>query len=367
MKKLFIHLFSFFSILISYQYAIACTDFITTAKDGTNLITRSMEFALDLKSNIRSSTRGRQFTSTTPNGKPGYSWKAKYGYIFIDGLDQDMSIDGMNENGLSFEYLYLPGETSYQTVPADKDNQAIPYLQLGDWVLSNFKTVDEVRQALASMYVFEQTLPGMGNTIFPLHAAIYDATGKGIIVEFIGGKMHIYDSIGMLTNSPSYDWQVTNLRNYINLSPYSPKPVVVNNLVFTATGQGSGMVGLPGDISPPSRFVKISFLAKVSYPTNDASGALNLAEHIINNVDIPLGLARANVNGNESAELTQWVVFKDLTHRVFYYRTYNDMTLRSVALDKISFSESAPRLKMPLADTPYIMDMTAKFLNAKVN
>lgn len=291
---------------ITFNLSFACTDFRINAKDGTMLVGRSLEFGLDLKSNLRSSNQGRAFTSTTPNGKAGLNWKAKYGYVYLDALDQDIVVDGMNENGLSFEYLYLPGETQFQTVPSGKDNQAIPYYQFGDWVLSNFKTVDDVKEALASLYVFEQTIPSIGNVVFPVHAAIQDASGKGIVVEFVNGKMTIDEYIGVMTNSPTYEWQVTNLRNYLNLSPYNPKPITANGVTFSMTGQGAGSFGLPGDPSPPSRFVKIAFMLKNAYQPANTSDAVNLAEHLLNNVDLPGGIARSMDNGKESSDITEW-------------------------------------------------------------
>lgn len=368
MNKLLTLSLSFFTfLLIHIQPTQACTDFRITAKDGTILISRSMEFGVDMKSALRTSTRGMQYTTTAPDGQPGMNWKAKYGFIYLDGMNQNVAIDGMNENGLSFEYLYLPGETQYQSVPAGKDKQALPYLNLGQWILSNFKTVDEVRQALKNVYVFEQTLPGLGNMIFPVHASVYDTTGKGIVIEFVKGKMNIYENIGILTNSPTYNWQVNNLRNYLNLSPYTPQPVKANGLIFSVTGQGSGMVGLPGDASPPSRFTKMAVMMRSVYPAADAKEALNLGEHLINNVDIPSGYARTKDNGTVSTDTTEWVVFKDLTHKILYYRTYNDMTLHSIVMSQLDFSENAPRLRMPLAHDPYVMDMTSQFLNQKNN
>ncbi len=342
--------------------AIACTDFRITAQDGTVVIARSLEFAQDLKSNLRSSQRGRTVNTQTPDGKPALAWRAKYGYLFLDGLNVDATVDGMNEQGLSFEYLYLPGETEYQTAPAGQEKQALPYMQFGDWVLGNFKSVDEVRQELPKILVITQKLQGLGDTVFPLHAAIYDATGKGIVVEFVGGKMRIYDNtVGVMTNSPTYDWHITNLRNYVNLTPLSPKPVVASGITFVATGQGAGMLGLPGDVSPPSRFVKTYVLQQTAFPVADAPGAVNLAEHIINNVDIPLGLVREAKTGTATNELTQWVVFKDLTHRKFYFRSYGNMTLRAVSLGDVDFSENAPRFSMPVASNAYVQDVTAEF------
>ncbi|OGT62515.1 MAG: hypothetical protein A3E85_00705 [Gammaproteobacteria bacterium RIFCSPHIGHO2_12_FULL_45_12] len=342
----------------------ACTNFRLTAKDGSVVIARSMEYATDLNSNLRTSPRGRVFTTQAPDGKAGATWKAKYGYVFLDGMSVDFAVDGMNEVGLSVQDLYFPGYAAYQTVPPNHNSQAISYLYFADWALSNFKTVDEVRQALQTMYVFEQpiSIQGMNNFVFPLHFALFDASGKGIVVEYIDGKLHIDDNqLGVATNSPSFDWHVTNQNNFVNLLPVNPAPMMDNGVNLSATGQGGGMVGLPGDISPPSRFVKMAVLTRVAYPANDAAGAVNLAEHIINNVDIPLGLAREPKNGHVNNETTQWVVFKDLTHKIFYYRNYDNLSLRAVDLSKLDFSENAPRLMMPIKSGPYVNDVTATF------
>lgn len=341
----------------------ACTDFRLTASDGTVLITRSLEFGLDLQSNLRTSNRNREFKLTGPNDKSGIAWKAKYGYVFLDGLQVDMTVDGLNEKGLSFEALYMPGFAQYQSVPAQGQPFALPYYLIGDWILSNFDSVDEVRQALSKVYVFKQKIPSLGDTFFPLHFSVFEASGKGIVIEYVGGELAVYDHIGVFTNSPIYPWHVTNLKNYANLSPTNPAPTVVNGITYAATGQGFGMLGLPGDVSPPSRFVKTAVLAHVAIPAANALDAVNLAEHIINNVDIPLGLVREPGQDNSTNESTQWVVFKDLTHKVFYYRTYHDLSLRSVSLEKLDFSEKNPRHIMPIKSIESVRDMTVEFLS----
>lgn len=343
----------------------ACTDFRINAKDGTILITRSLEYALDFKSNLRTSPRGRVFNMLAPDGTPGMNWKTKYGYVYLDAMNIDIVTDGMNEKGLSFEALYLPFLAQYQTVPDNKKQQAIPYFNIGDYILGNFDSIEAVRQAISNVYIYTKKISGMEDMIFPLHFAVYEASGKGIVIEYINGQLKIYDNkIGVMTNSPSYEWHMTNLNNYIHLLPVNPAPVVESGVTFFATGQGFGMIGIPGDISPPSRFVKMATMLRVVMQPNNAPEALNLAEHMINNVDIPRGLAREPDHGNFTTELTQWVVFKDLTHLIFYYRTYDDLTLRALSLSQLNFSEKAPRLKMPINQPPYIQDVTAMFLKS---
>jgi len=231
--------------------SFACTDFRVTAKDGTVLITRSLEYAADLNSNLRSSPRGRLFKTESPDAKAGLSWKAKYGYLFLDGMGVDVAIDGMNEAGLSIEALYLPNFAEYQQVPAGSNSHALPYLNFGDWILSNFANIDEVRKALPTVYVYAAKVPSLGDMIFPLHYAIFDSTGKGIVVEYVAGKLHVYDHLGIMTNSPTYDWHLNNLSNYLHLAPVNPPSIVANGITFGSNGQGFGMLGLPGDVSPP--------------------------------------------------------------------------------------------------------------------
>lgn len=365
-----------FILLVSLFFSInafSCTDFILSAQDNSKLVTRTLEFADDLASNLRSSNRGRHFQEKTPMGKNALSWTAKYGYLFLDGKQVDAAVDGLNEKGLSIEALYLPEETEYPKLNEENSSRAISYIHFGDWLLGNFQNIEEVRNALKDITVFSTTIPGFGNFVFPLHFAVYDAQGDGLVIEFVKGKMNIHDNrIGILTNSPTYDWHLTNLRNYINLSPYDPTPVRFDGLTFMTTGLGSGMKGMPGDTSPPSRFVKMAVLKKVAYPAKNSQEALVLAQHIVNTVDIPTGLVRAKNGKSEGApqdeepegtEKTQWTVFKDLTNLKFYYRTYENTTLSEVDLSKIDFSENSKRLKMPIASTQFIVDKNIELLN----
>src|ERR1035438_9464972 len=103
-----------------------------------------------------------------------------------------------------------------------------------------------------------QRSAAFGTAFVPLHYVLHDAKGNSIVLEWVGGKLNIYDNtVGVMTNSPTYDWQMTNLRNYVSLSPDNAKPVTVNGVQYAANGQGSGLLGLPGDPTPPSRLVQM--------------------------------------------------------------------------------------------------------------
>ncbi|MBU6383149.1 MAG: choloylglycine hydrolase family protein [Verrucomicrobia bacterium] len=320
--------------LLFFAAAFACTDFVVQAKDGALINGRSLEFGKDLQSIIRLFPRGQKTISQAPGQTPGLGWISKYGYLGVTCLGLSLSFDGINETGLSFGYLWLPGVTEYPTVQDSK--KALDFTDFCAWVLGNFATVAEVKEALQNVSIWGHAVPSLG--IPPVHAAIHDAKGNHLVVEFVQGKMQVYDNpISILTNSPPFDWQITNLQNTLNFSPYNPNSVAFRGVSLSPPGQGGGLWGLPGDFSPPSRFVKIATLLRLALQPNHHSDAVNLAEHLLNSVDIPLGTVRDP--GQDTGDFTQWVIIKDLTNRALYFRSYGDLTLKKIDLKKLNFTK----------------------------
>ena len=359
--------------ICSGSYTEACTNIQIKADDQSLIVGRTMEFGPDLESRLISSPRHTAFTTSTANGIPTKHWISKYGYLLADYFNTGFTVDGMNEQGLSFGYLYLPGYTTFPTLVKGQEANALPYDVFGDWVLGNFSQTDEVETALKELTVYVKPLPvpGSGSTVFPVHAIITDKEGKSIVVEFIDGKMMVSKNpLGILTNSPDFAWHLKNLKNYMNLSANTPKPIVVDGISYAVTCQGSGLVGLPGDPTPPSRFVKMAVLQQTALPVPDAVSALILAKHILNNVDIPYGLVRGPVGSSEVPEnidRTQWTVFKDLTHHILYFSSYDNPTIQSIDMNKIDFTEGAKKLALPLTSKVIIPDATAQFIQSAVN
>lgn len=104
-----------------------------------------MEFAILVHSHLRTSTRGRDFSEKMPNGTPGLNWTSQYGYVYLDGNGEDAAVDGMNEYGLSYEALYLPGITQYQTQENNVGKKGVSYLHLGDGFLVTSKPLKKLR------------------------------------------------------------------------------------------------------------------------------------------------------------------------------------------------------------------------------
>ncbi|WP_320170233.1 choloylglycine hydrolase family protein [Maridesulfovibrio sp.] len=319
--------------------AMACTDFVVKAADGTVVNGRSMDFAIDDHALVTVYPRGKQWVSEAPGKKKGLKWKQRYGFVGLSVLGQEKSSDGMNEKGLSAKFLWLPS-VGYQTVPKGKEDRALDVALLPDWILGNFSSVAEVRKALPTIFAWGNELPGLGG-IPVLHVAVHDAAGNSIVAEWIDGKLNLYDNpLGIMTNEPPLPKQWANLRNYVNLSPMIQKELKLEGMTVAGTGNGSGLLGLPGDCTPPSRFVRTAILRQFAYKPKDSAEAVVLARHLLEQIFVIKGISRDKTPKGEEADYTQWTAIEDLTNRVLYFADYNDQTLRTVDLKKLDFSRA---------------------------
>jgi len=235
-------------------------------------------------------------------------------------------------------FLWL-AEAKYQEVSRSDYKNAIAIIDLGTWILGNFSKVEEVKSAIKNVKVWGKVVEKLGS-VPPLHVALHDSEGNSAVIELIAGEKKIHNNpVGVLTNSPSFDWHMANLRNYVGITSYNAKPITMNGETFKGMGEGSGLAGLPGDFTPPSRFVRAATFVRLSNAPEDSSEGINLANHILNTVDIPKGAIKEEKENAGLAEgHTLWVTIKDLNNKVFYFRTYEDLTLRSIDLKKINFS-----------------------------
>ena len=353
MRKAAVAVVSILSAVVLFPWpADACTAFRLAATDGTVLSVRSMEFAVDLKYDVVVVPRNRTYTSPAPNGKDGLSWKTRYGFVGIAQFGMEYGVsDGMNEAGLAMGMLWFESDMKWQDVAAGEEGRALAQLMVGDWLLGSFSTVEEVKREVPRVKVFRYTDPG--TALSPtVHFVVYDAAGGCIVIEYEDGVCHIYDNpLGLLTNAPRFPWQLANLRQYVGMKTESPAPCSVSGVVFPATGHGAGMIGLPGDLTPPSRFVRLATLTRFADVQPDAARTLNLARHIISTFEIPFGLVTDTMpDGSVRKESTQWVTYRDLTNRVFYFTTYDNFTLRKLDLKTLDFSGQGVK-RIPMSGT----------------
>jgi choloylglycine hydrolase len=272
----------------------------------------------------------------TPDGKPGLKWNSKYASLGADGEGLPYLFDGLNEKGLAVGTFYFPVTADYMPYHAADAAKTIAPWQVGSYLLENFATVDEVRQNISNVVVTNVDFPGWG--IVPVHYAVYDATGETIVIEYSEGKLHVFDDpLGVVTNSPAFDWHMTNLRNYVNFSLDNVPPINLGHgVTLQPIGQGTGMLGLPGDFTPPSRFVRAVAFSVAALPSKTGDDAVLELFHILNNFDIPKGATRQKEANNKfETEFTLWTSATDLKALKFYFRTYANSQIRMVDLTKM--------------------------------
>ncbi len=350
-----------FALALFSTSAGACTAFRLAADDGTILVARSMEFAVDLKYDVIVVPRNRAYTSPAPDGKEGLSWKTRYGYVGVACLGQEYGVsDGMNERGLAVGVLWFESDMKWPTVPPSDMRRALAQSMISDWILGSFAGVEEVKREIAGARVFNYTDPATRMAL-TVHFVVYDAAGGCIVIEYEDGVCRIHENpLGIMTNAPRFPWHMTNLRQYVGMTSEKPEAFQVAGLNFPATGHGAGMFGLPGDLTPPSRFVRLAVLTRFADKQPDARRTLTLAHHIINTFAIPFGMVTDTMPDKKTVlkESTQWVTFRDLTHRVIYFKTYENQSLRKIDLNRIDFSATALRRIPMYAGSEVVTDVT---------
>ena len=270
--------------------AQACTSFLLRTSDGGVVYGRTMEFGFHLTSEAIVLPRQFAFTATGPGGKPGLVWSSKYGAVGLNAFGLPVLTDGMNEKGLAGGILYFPGYAGYADAAETEPAKALAPWEFLTWALTSFASVAEVKAALAGVAIIDVAQPNLGITP-PFHYTLHDASGASIVVEPVNGALKVYDNpLGVMTNAPTFDWHLTNLKNYVKISPVNAEPITIDGVTIPSFGQGSGLLGIPGDPTPPSRFLRALGYAISAKKLPSGEQSVRLAEHILNNFDIPDGL-----------------------------------------------------------------------------
>jgi penicillin V acylase-like amidase (Ntn superfamily) len=265
------------------------------------------------------------------------SWTVKYGYVGMNGFGVDLIAEGMNQMGLSAGALWLV-DSVYQTVTTP--SVAVDIAMLTEWIVGNFATCAEVAAAVANPAVVQVWAGKLQEqSLDPLHIAVHDATGASLVIEYTGGQPMVYQNpIAVLTNNPTFDWHLSNIGCYASLTSLDVGSVTIDGNVYPQSGHGSGLRGIPGDYTPPSRLMKIAYLKQYATQAANAKEAHNLALHLLNSVDIAKGVVSYADKGKTSCDYTQWAVVKDLTNLLFSFRFYGELDPLTIDLKAIDFS-----------------------------
>ncbi len=313
--------------------AIACTGIALTAADGSYVQSRTIEWAQGvLQSEYVVIPRGEELRSFTPRSAGGLRFKARYGVVGLSVVRREFIAEGINEAGLSAGLFFFPRYGSYAPYDPALEDRTLSDLQVTAWMLAQFATIDEVKAAIGSVRIVAIEPSAV------VHWRLGEPSGRQAVLEIVGGVPHFYENeVGVLTNAPGFEWQLTNLDNYVNLFPGDAPERRLGGLTLRPLGGNSGFLGMPGDATPPSRFVRAAFLRATAPQRPTAFDTVLQCFHLLNNFDIPIGIEHPEGACPDIPSATQWTSAIDLTHRKVYYTTAYNNTIRCIDLSSIDF------------------------------
>ena len=307
-----------------------CTSIRLLCKDGSPIYGRTLDYSVPFHSKLRIVPPGTRFQGTSPYGsdRRGKTWTSVYKYMGLNTSVPELTdwvVEGINEKGLVASALYLPHHSMYETPLPEKKEDTIACWEVVDLLLGTCSDTAEAEQRLRNIVVAEQGFPVQVDWIAPrVHFHIVDSHGGDIVVEYIkdikdikdiktinninkiNGTRKIYQNpLGVLTNEPPFDQQLQNLARYSSLTPrYDSTAALQQN--------GNGLLGLPGDYTSLSRFVRASILSRFATQPRDANEGERLMQRIMGNFELFPGIEYTKEN---HPNLTQWTVIYDVRRK----------------------------------------------------
>lgn len=320
----------------------SCTGITLKGEDGSAVFGRTLEWAsFDFHSRIIIKPRNYSFKGRTPEGNNGKRWKSKYGIVGLDFANTNIIIDGMNEKGLTVNGFYYPHFAQFLKYDKRKAGNTISSGEVIEYLLSQFSTIKEVENAMQKIQVVGVPVVKVGEAV--VHWIVEDKAGKAIVIEYTKGKLHIFnDKFGAITNSPSFDWHLINLQNYLHLQGQGFTRGGIASINFKPIGAGSGFLGLPGDFTPPSRFIRAVAFSQTARPTKNADETVFEVARILDNFNVPV------IGKSELTSGTQWTTVWDKSKGILYYHTYHNRATRALRFSDIDFESLNHMMALPL-------------------
>ena len=248
--------------------------------------------------------------------------------------DYPLYYEATNDAGLSMAGLNFPGNADYKSFEEGKDN--ITSFEFIPWILCQCATIAQAREKLSRLNLislpFSQELPPS-----PLHWIISGKDGS-ITVESVKDGLKVYDNpVGILTNNPTFDYHMTNLSNYMALSTEPPANNFCESLPLTPYSRGMGAMGLPGDLSSASRFVKAAFTKLNSRCGSSEAESVSQFFHILKSVEQQRGCVHM---GEGKYEITIYSSCCNVDKGIYYYNTYDNSQITAVDMQREDLDSS---------------------------
>lgn len=311
-----------------------CTSIFTKTLDKNYILSRTMDFEVDLEAYPTYIPRDYKWISQVDSKE----YITKYGFIGAGSLGLNFVADGVNEYGLSIAELYLPDEVKYLDKANSNKNNFAPH-ELILYILGNCKSISEVEAIINNIAIINSPVPKL-NIVVPLHWIITDSTGRCVVIEPTTEELKLKENpVGVMTNTPQLEWHIQNLRNYLNVRPKQYEAVKFGEYIAKPFSQGTGTSGLPGGYTPPERFVRAAFLKEyIETAKNEPMGITN-AYHILNSVRIPKGVVITNKG---TMDYTLYLSCMCNNSKTYYFSSYENHQINKLVLNDELLKKSEP-------------------------
>ena len=300
-----------------------CTAITYNTKD--HYFGRNLDLEYSYNETVTVTPRNFPFKFRTKNTISNHYAMIGMAYVFND---YPLYYDAINEHGLAMAGLNFPDNAFYHAEQSDKDNIA-PF-EFIPWILSQCSNISEAKDLLSRINI--QNIDFSDNLkASPLHWIIADKE-HSITVESVKSGLNVYDNpVGVLTNNPTFDMQMFNLNNYIGLSIEPPQNNFAKDLNLKIYSRGMGALGLPGDLSSASRFVKATFTKMNSISGNLESESISQFFHILGSVEQQRGCVHMK---DDEYEITIYSSCCNLDKGIYYYKTYDNSQITGLDMHK---------------------------------
>ncbi|UJF15841.1 linear amide C-N hydrolase [Jeotgalibaca sp. MA1X17-3] len=287
---------------------------------------RTLELGMKLDNNILFVPKNKKDYIQSRNG----TFASKYACIGTGFFNIPSFGDGINEKGLVASSNFLPGYATFAKEPVEGKINLITS-DAFDYLLTRCKNISEVREEAKKLVLLEH-----GDTEKDVstsnHFFFMDSEGNKVVLEPKDGILMAYDNpYGVLTNAPEFPWHATNLKNYLHLKPENVEETIFNEATVSKLGEGSGMVGLPGDFTPPSRFVRSAYFVSNTPKDLKRGAAILQAFRILSQANIPTGAIVDPVGGH--CDETLYTSVMDTNKQAYYIKCHDNINLQSFYLD----------------------------------
>ncbi|WP_300562591.1 choloylglycine hydrolase family protein [Companilactobacillus sp.] len=321
-----------------------CTSLSYQALDGSKFLARTMDFAFELNGKPTFLPRKYQWLSSFDQK----TYSTEYAIMGTGSQfgSNYMIADGFNEYGLSAAELYFSKAAKYDEEPTAGDINVVAEEFLL-WALGNNKSIKELNENLKHVHLIDSDKGVMGVNQ-PLHFIFSDTTGATYILEPMGNGLVLQeDKVGVMTNTPDYNWHKTNLSFYLGAQTTNFQTKKIGDEEIEPLGQ-NGTFRLPGGYTATDRFVRTAFIRNAVETPKDSDEAVNSILHILDSVTIPRGV---NIKDNGKSSYTQYQTVLDLTNRVMYFVPYGNRTVYSTKMtDELIQNQTEPK-EFPIIQT----------------